>query len=68
MRLSHTLARQGHDADAVDRLVRAERIGPQVLRANPQAQRLIAEMLERGRRSTVPGLRSLAPYAAPVTG
>jgi transcriptional regulator with XRE-family HTH domain len=64
--LAHT--RRGHDADAVNRLLRAERIGPQVLRANPQAQRLIAELLQRGRRSAVPGIRSLAPYAAQVTG
>jgi hypothetical protein len=60
--------RRGHDADAIDRLHRVERIGSQALRANPQAQRLIAELLQRGRRSALPGIRSPAPYAAHVTG
>jgi transcriptional regulator with XRE-family HTH domain len=59
-------ARRGRDAEAVDRLLRAERIGPQVLRVNRPAQQLIADLLQRSRRSAVPGLRSLAPYAASV--
>jgi transcriptional regulator with XRE-family HTH domain len=57
--------RRGDDAGAVDRLVRAERIGPQVLRVNEPAKRLIAELVQRGRRP-VGGLRSLAPYAGMV--
>ena len=61
-------ARRGRDAEAIDRLARAERIGPAVLRTNQQAQRLIAELVERGRRTALPGLRSLAPYAGPVVG
>ena len=59
-------ARQGRDAEAVDRLLRAERIGPQVLRVNLPAQRLIGDLLQRGQRSAVPGLRLLAPYATSV--
>lgn len=61
-------ARRGNDAEAVDRLLRAERVGPQVLRVNQPAQRLIADLLGRGRRSAAPGLRTLAPYASAVTG
>lgn len=57
-------SRQGDDSEAVARLLRAERIGPQVLRYNQQAQRLIVDLLSRGRRSATPGLRSLAHYAA----
>ena len=59
-------ARQGQDNEAVARLVRIERIGPQVLRYNQQAQQLMVDLLERGRRSTAPALRSLAHYAVPV--
>jgi len=61
-------ARQGQDAEAVARLVRAEQIGPQVLRYNHQAQGLIADLLRRGRRSATPGLRSLAHYVTAVDG
>jgi transcriptional regulator with XRE-family HTH domain len=59
-------ARQGQDIEAVERLVRVERIGPQVLGYNQQAQQLIAELLRRARRSTKPALRGLARYAAPA--
>jgi transcriptional regulator with XRE-family HTH domain len=59
-------ARQGHDADAVEHLTRVERIEPQVLRYNQQAQQLIVDLLHRGRRSAAPVLRGLAHYAAPV--
>lgn len=60
--------RRGDDAGAVDRLVRAERIGPHVLRVNEPAKRLIADLMQRGRRPAGPGLRSLAPYAGIVAG
>jgi transcriptional regulator with XRE-family HTH domain len=59
-------ARQCRDNEAVACLVRVDRIGPQVLRYNQQAQQLIADLLRRGRRTTVPALRGLAHYAAPV--
>jgi transcriptional regulator with XRE-family HTH domain len=59
-------ARQDQDKEAVERLARVERIGPQVLRCNQQAQQLIVDLLRRGRRSTAPALRGLAHYAAPV--
>jgi transcriptional regulator with XRE-family HTH domain len=63
---AHAHARQGQDNDAVARLLRVERIGPQVLRSNPQAQQLIADLLSRAQRSTTPGLHSLVPYAPSV--
>jgi hypothetical protein len=59
-------ARQGQDNDAVARLIRIEGMGRQVLRYNQQAQRLIVDLIQRGRRSTTPALRSLAHYAAPT--
>jgi transcriptional regulator with XRE-family HTH domain len=59
-------ARRGHDNDAVERLARVDRMGPQVLRYNQQAQQLIVDLLRRGGRSTAPALRALAHYAAPV--
>jgi transcriptional regulator with XRE-family HTH domain len=59
-------ARQGHDTEVVEHLTRVERMGPQVLRCNQQAQQLIVDLLRRGRRSAAPALRGLAHYAAPV--
>ena len=59
-------ARQGHDTEVVEHLTRVERMGPQVLRHNQQAQQLIVDLLRRGRRSAAPALRELAHYAAPV--
>jgi hypothetical protein len=59
-------ARQGHDNEAVEHLNRVERMGPQVLRFNLQAQQLIFDLLRRGRRSAAPALRGLAHYAAPA--
>jgi transcriptional regulator with XRE-family HTH domain len=59
-------ARQGHDDEAVERLVRIERMGPQVLGYSQQAQQLIVDLLRRTRRSNAPALRGLARYAAPV--
>jgi hypothetical protein len=59
-------ARRGQDSEAVARLLRVEHFGPQVLRHNQQAQQLIADLLSRARRSTSPGLFSLAHHAASV--
>jgi hypothetical protein len=59
-------ARQDHDNEAVARLIRIEGIGPQVLRYNQQAQQLIVDLIQRGRRSTTPALRSLAHHAVPA--
>jgi hypothetical protein len=59
-------AQQGHDIEAVERLARVEAMGPQVLSYNQQAQKLIVDLLRRGRRSTTPALRGLAHYAAQV--
>lgn len=59
-------ARQGDDVEAIERLVCVERVGPQVLGYNQQAQQLIAHLLRRARRSTTPALRGLARYAAPA--
>jgi transcriptional regulator with XRE-family HTH domain len=59
-------ARQGHDNEAVEHLVRVERTGPQVLRHSQEAQQLIVDLLRRGRRSAAPALRELAHYAAPA--
>jgi hypothetical protein len=59
-------ARQGHDTEVVEHLTRVERMGPQVLRCNQQAQQLIVDLLRRGRRSAAPAVRGLAHYAAPV--
>jgi transcriptional regulator with XRE-family HTH domain len=59
-------ARQGQDTEAVEHLTRVERMGPQVLRYNQQAQQLIADLLRRSRRSAAPALRGLAHYAAPI--
>jgi transcriptional regulator with XRE-family HTH domain len=59
-------ARQGHDTEVVEHLTRVERMGPQVLRYNQQAQQLIADLLRRSRRSAAPALRGLAHYAAPI--
>jgi transcriptional regulator with XRE-family HTH domain len=59
-------ARQGQDTEAVEHLTRVERLGPQVLRYNQQAQQLIVDLIRRGRRSATPALRGLAHYAAPV--
>lgn len=59
-------ARRGKDNEAVARLIRIEGMGPEVLRYNQQAQQLIVDLVERGRRSTMPTLRSLARYAAPT--
>jgi hypothetical protein len=64
--LAHT--RRGQENEAIARLLWVERIGPQVLRYNQQAQQLIVDLLERGRRSTTPALRALAHYAVPVGG
>ena len=50
----------------VEHLTRVERMEPQVLRYNQQAQQLIVDLLHRGRRSAAPALRGLARYAAPV--
>jgi transcriptional regulator with XRE-family HTH domain len=60
-------ARQGQDAEAVERLGRVERTGPQVLRHNQQAQQLIGDLLRRSRRPAAPALRELAHYAAPAS-
>ena len=56
--------RRGHDAEAVNRLLRVERIGPQILRSNRRARRLIDELIRRQRRPVTPGLGSLARYAS----
>lgn len=56
-------ARQGQDSEAVARLVRVQRIGPQVLRYNQQAQQLIVDLLGRRRGSTAQALRGLAQGA-----
>jgi hypothetical protein len=56
--------RQGQDAEAVNRLLRAERIGPQILRSNRRARRLIDDLLKRQRRPVTPGLGSLVRYAS----
>ena len=46
------LARQGQDNEAAARTwCRVERMGPQVLRYNLQAQQLIVDLLRRGRRT-----------------
>jgi hypothetical protein len=50
----------------VKHLTHVERIEPQVLRHNQQAQQLIVDLLYRGRRSAAPALRGLARYAAPA--
>jgi transcriptional regulator with XRE-family HTH domain len=59
-------ARQGHDTEAVEHLTRVERMEPQVLRYNQQAQQLIVDLLHRSRRSAAPALRGLAHHAAPI--
>jgi hypothetical protein len=59
-------ARQGHDAAVVEHLTSIERMGPQVLRYNQEAQQLIADLLRRGRRPAAPALRGLARYATPA--
>jgi transcriptional regulator with XRE-family HTH domain len=56
--------RQRQHAEAVDRLLRAERIGPQVLRSNRRARRLIDDLLKRQRRPVTPDLGSLVRYAS----
>jgi transcriptional regulator with XRE-family HTH domain len=61
-------ARRGQDHEAVVRLMRVDRIGPQVLRCNLHAQQVIADLVGRSRRSTTPALRSLARYVVPVGG
>jgi transcriptional regulator with XRE-family HTH domain len=61
-------ARQGQDDEAVARLVRVERMGPQVLRYNKQAQQVIADLVRQARRPAAPGLRRLAHYAPGVGG
>jgi hypothetical protein len=60
-------ARRRQDDEAVARLVRVERIGPQVLRYNQQAQNLISDLLKRGRQSS-PAMRSMARYVAATGG
>ena len=60
-------ARQGQDAEAVERPARVERTGPQVLRHNQQAQQLIGDLLRRSRRPAAPALRELSHYAAPAS-
>jgi transcriptional regulator with XRE-family HTH domain len=61
-------ARRGNDNEAFARLLHVERIEPQVLRYNQQAQQLITDLLSRARRSTRTGPHSLAHYGASVGG
>jgi hypothetical protein len=51
------------DPSAVQHLVEAERIAPQVIQVNQAARSLVAGLMSRERRSTSPGLRSLARRA-----
>lgn len=50
----------GEDPEAVIHLLDTERVAPELVRANPNAHRLIQELLTRERRYRVPGLRGLA--------
>ena len=58
---AHTELRE--DPEAVINLLDTERVAPELVRANPNAHRLIHELLTRERRYRVPGLRGLAQRA-----
>lgn len=53
----------GEDPEAVIHLLDTERVAPELVRANPNAHRLIQELQTRERRYRVPGLRGLAQRA-----
>jgi transcriptional regulator with XRE-family HTH domain len=48
------------DHEALDTLLRAERLAPQEVHQQPVVQRLVVELLQRERRTTRPQLRELA--------
>ena len=48
------------DHQALDALLRAERLAPQEVHAQPAVQQLVVELLHRERRTTKPKLRELA--------
>lgn len=56
-------AQLGEDPRAVIHMLDTERVAPELIAANPNARRLIKELLGRERRRTVPGLRGLAVRA-----
>lgn len=56
-------AQLGEDPEAVIHLLDTERVAPELVRANPNARRLVQELLTRERRRAVPGLRGLAQRA-----
>ena len=58
----------GSDPSAVLHLLEAERIAPQTLTHNADAQTAIRMLLRRERRTRTPGLRSLARRAAVTVG
>lgn len=53
----------GEAPEAVIHLLDTERVAPELVRAHPNAHRLIQELLTRERRYRVPGLRGLAQRA-----
>jgi len=50
----------GRDADAVDTLLRIERMAPRWMRYQPYPRTIVRELLERERRARTPRLRGLA--------
>jgi transcriptional regulator with XRE-family HTH domain len=56
--MAHGMRRR--DREAVDELLAAERIAPELVRWEPMARELVRAMLERERRPSSPHLRSLA--------
>jgi hypothetical protein len=53
-------SRLGEDPQAVIHLLDTERVAAELVRANPNAHALIADLLAREQRRAVPGLRGLA--------
>jgi hypothetical protein len=64
--LGRAYAQQRHDAAAVNMLVEAERIAPQLVRYDEATHDLLALLMRREHRASTPQLRSLAHRAGVI--
>lgn len=64
--LARAYGQQRKDAAAVNTLLRAERISPELVRYDPRTNALLTELVRREHRASTPELRSLARRAGVV--
>ncbi|WP_433464715.1 helix-turn-helix domain-containing protein [Spirillospora sp. CA-128828] len=64
--LARAYALQRKDAAAVNTLLRAERLSPELVRYHPRTNELLTELVRREHRASTPALRGLAQRAGVV--